>query len=91
MMIYFWGHENGEIPNAMPERQFKQIVIQTKLNRPAICANSVERPRLISLLDDALKGRVTLISAPAEYGSVPPDRRPNGKPAITHNYFLTIR
>jgi LuxR family maltose regulon positive regulatory protein len=52
----------------MPERQFKQIVIQTKLNRPAIGANSVERPRLISRLDDALKGRVTLISAPAGYG-----------------------
>jgi LuxR family maltose regulon positive regulatory protein len=52
----------------MPERQFKQIVIQTKLYRPAIGANSVERPRLISRLDDALKGRVTLISAPAGYG-----------------------
>jgi ATP/maltotriose-dependent transcriptional regulator MalT len=75
----------------MPERQFKQIVIQTKLNRPAIGANSVERPRLISRLDDALKGRVTLISAPAGYGSVPPDRRLNGKPAITYNYLLTIR
>jgi LuxR family maltose regulon positive regulatory protein len=52
----------------MPERHFEQIVIQTKLNRPAMVANSVERPRLISRLDEALKGRVTLISAPAGYG-----------------------
>jgi LuxR family maltose regulon positive regulatory protein len=52
----------------MPGRRFKQIVIQTKLNRPVIGANSIERPRLIARLDDALKGRVTLISAPAGYG-----------------------
>ncbi|MGD8975287.1 MAG: hypothetical protein PVJ56_18465 [Desulfobacterales bacterium] len=64
MMIYSWGHENRETPNAMPGGQFKQILIQTKLNRPAIVTNSGERPRLISWLDDALKGRVTPISAP---------------------------
>ena len=52
----------------MPGRHFNQILIQTKLNRPAIGPNSVVRPRLISRLDDALKGRVTLISAPAGYG-----------------------
>ena len=52
----------------MPGRHFNQILIQTKLNRPAIGANSVVRPRLISRLDDALKGRVTLICAPAGYG-----------------------
>jgi len=68
MVIYPWSHENRETPNAMLGRQFKQILTQTKLNRPVIGRNSVERPRLISRLDDALKGRVTLISAPAGYG-----------------------
>jgi LuxR family maltose regulon positive regulatory protein len=43
-------------------------MIQTKLNRPVIGTNSVERPRLISRLDEALNGRFTLISAPAGYG-----------------------
>jgi LuxR family maltose regulon positive regulatory protein len=52
----------------MPERHFKRILIQTKLNRPAIGTNCVDRPRLISRLDEALKGRVTLVSAPAGYG-----------------------
>ena len=68
MLIYSWGHENREIPNAMPGRHFNQILIQTKLNRPAIGPNSVVRPRLISRLDDVLKERVTLICAPAGYG-----------------------
>jgi LuxR family maltose regulon positive regulatory protein len=68
MVIYSWGLENREIPKTMPGRHFKQILIQTKLNRPTIGTNSVERPRLESRLDDALKGRVTLITAPAGYG-----------------------
>ena len=52
----------------MPGRHFKQILIQTKLNRPAIGTKYVERPRLVSRLDEAFKGHVTLISAPAGYG-----------------------
>jgi hypothetical protein len=43
MLIYSWSHENRETPNAMLGRQFKQIVIQTKLNRPVIGRYSVER------------------------------------------------
>ena len=52
----------------MPGSQFEQILIQTKLNRPATGTNSVERTRLLSRLDEALKRRATLISAPAGYG-----------------------
>ena len=52
----------------MPRRHLKQMLIQTKLNRPTIGTNFVERPRLISRLNEAQKGRVTLISAPAGYG-----------------------
>ena len=36
-------HELNLIPKIMPGRHFKQILIQTKLNRPSIGANSVER------------------------------------------------
>ena len=43
LVIDSWGQENREIPKAMPERHLKQIVIQTKLNRPAIVTNSGER------------------------------------------------
>lgn len=48
-------------------RRYKQILIQTKLNRPVMGLNSVARPRLISRLNEALKKRVTLISTPAGY------------------------
>ena len=68
MLIYSWDYENREIPKTMPGRHFKQILIQTKLYRPAIGPNSVARPRLVSRLDEALIGSVTLISAPAGYG-----------------------
>jgi LuxR family maltose regulon positive regulatory protein len=68
LVIDSWGQENWEIPKTMPGRHFKQILIRTKLNRPAIGKDCVERPRLVSRLDEALKGHVTLISAPAGYG-----------------------
>jgi LuxR family maltose regulon positive regulatory protein len=68
MLIYSWDYENREIPKSMPGRHFKQILIQTKLYRPAIGPNSVARPRLVSRLDEALIVSVTLISAPAGYG-----------------------
>jgi poly(3-hydroxyalkanoate) synthetase len=43
LVIDSWGQENREIPKAMHGRHLKQILIQTKLNRPAIVANSGER------------------------------------------------
>ena len=52
----------------MPGRRYKQVFIQTKLNRPGIDPNWVARPRLISWLDEASGRPVTLISAPAGYG-----------------------
>ena len=52
----------------MPGRHFKKILIHTKLNRPYLPANCVARPRLLNKMDEALKGHVTLISAPAGYG-----------------------
>ena len=43
-------------------------ILPTKLNRPAIDSRWIVRPRLLSALDECLKKRVTLISAPAGYG-----------------------
>lgn len=47
---------------------FTNILIKTKLSRPGIPEKAVQRPRLISRLEEGLKKRVTLISAPAGYG-----------------------
>jgi len=46
----------------------QHILITTKINRPAVVAKWVKRPRLISRLNEGRKRRVTLISAPAGYG-----------------------
>jgi hypothetical protein len=42
LVIDFWGQENREIQKAMHGRHLRQILIQTKLNRPAIVTNSGE-------------------------------------------------
>jgi hypothetical protein len=43
LVIDSWGQENREIPKAMHGRHPKQILIQTKLNRPAIVTNIGDR------------------------------------------------
>ena len=43
-------------------------IIPTKLNRPAIDNRWIARPRLLTVLDDTLSKKLTLISAPAGYG-----------------------
>lgn len=43
-------------------------LIQTKLHRPRLRADLVDRPRLMSQLACGVEHRVTLISAPAGYG-----------------------
>ena len=44
------------------------MLIQTKLIRPRLPEDLVDRPRLRSILDAGLKRRVTVISAPAGFG-----------------------
>lgn len=43
-------------------------ILATKLYKPPPRANLVLRPRLIARLNDALRGKLTLISAPAGFG-----------------------
>jgi LuxR family maltose regulon positive regulatory protein len=43
-------------------------LIQTKLHRPRLRADLVERPRLLSQLECGIEHKLTLISAPAGYG-----------------------
>lgn len=44
------------------------IVLQTKLNRPAVTSQLVVRPRLLQQLNAALDGAITLVVAPAGFG-----------------------
>jgi LuxR family maltose regulon positive regulatory protein len=44
------------------------ILIRTKLNRPRIVSDLVERPRLVAKLNKGLEQKLTLVSAPAGYG-----------------------
>ena len=43
-------------------------LIQTKLRRPRLRMDLVERPRLLTRLECGVEHKVTLISAPAGYG-----------------------
>jgi LuxR family maltose regulon positive regulatory protein len=53
----------------MPETESESLtLIQTKLHRPRLRADLVERPRLLTQLECGVDHRVTLISAPAGYG-----------------------
>lgn len=45
-----------------------RVLIPTKLTCPPVRASFVERPRLLSRLDEALEHRVTLVSAPPGFG-----------------------
>ncbi|MDD2319313.1 MAG: LuxR C-terminal-related transcriptional regulator [Geobacteraceae bacterium] len=51
----------------MPKR-FQYFISRTKLNRPLSGRNLIQRSRLITLLDEGLQKRVTLMSAPAGFG-----------------------
>ena len=42
--------------------------IQTKLHRPKVSADLIERPHLLARLDDGLNHQLILVSAPAGYG-----------------------
>ena len=43
-------------------------LIRTKLNRPRVVSNLVERPRLVGVLNRGLERKLTLVSAPAGFG-----------------------
>jgi LuxR family maltose regulon positive regulatory protein len=53
---------------AMGRQRPQHILISTKINRPAVNQKWVNRPRLLSRLNEGRQKRVTLISAPAGYG-----------------------
>ena len=53
----------------MSETESKSLtLIQTKLHRPRLRTDLVDRPRLLTQLGCAVEHKVTLISAPAGYG-----------------------
>lgn len=54
-------------PESRPD-PLEHGLIRTKLTRPELPAEQVERPRLLERLDAASERRVTLIAAPAGYG-----------------------
>ena len=43
-------------------------LIRTKLNRPRVVSDLVERPRLVGVMNKGLERELTLVSAPAGYG-----------------------
>ena len=43
-------------------------LIRTKLNRPRVVSDRVERPRLLGKLNQGLERKLTLVAAPAGYG-----------------------
>ena len=43
-------------------------LIRTKLHRPRVVSDLVERPRLVGVLNKGLERKLTLVSAPAGYG-----------------------
>ena len=43
-------------------------LISTKLNKPRVASDLVERPRLVGQLNKGLERKLTLVSAPAGYG-----------------------
>ena len=46
----------------------KNALLAAKLRLPSPPTERVERPRLVNLLKEGLKGRLVLVSAPAGYG-----------------------
>ena len=60
--------ETGGISGGMRKQHLQHLLIQTKLIRPKVSGNWVHRPRLGARLEEALKKRVTLISAPPGFG-----------------------
>lgn len=51
-----------------PQREFPALILATKLYIPPHRAGAVHRPRLIKRLQAGLRGKLTLISAPAGFG-----------------------
>jgi len=62
------GQGSGYEGNLVREKILNLHVLHTKLNRRAVDSKWIQRPRLITRLDEGLKNRLTLISAPAGYG-----------------------
>ena len=62
------GQGSGYEEKLMTEKTLNLHVLHTKLNRRAVDSKWIQRPRLITRLDDGLKNRLPLISAPAGYG-----------------------
>jgi len=62
------GQGSGYEEKLMTEEALNLHILHTKLNRPAADSKWIQRPRLIARLDEGLKNRLTLISAPAGYG-----------------------
>ncbi|HSB69018.1 MAG TPA: LuxR C-terminal-related transcriptional regulator [Candidatus Methylomirabilis sp.] len=52
----------------MPRRRSPDLLIVTKLHRPAVDTTWVPRPRLLARLDEGLRTRVALLAAPAGFG-----------------------
>jgi LuxR family maltose regulon positive regulatory protein len=62
------GQGSGYEGNLVREKILNLHILHTKLNRRAVDSKWIQRPRLITRLDEGLKNRLTLISAPAGYG-----------------------
>jgi LuxR family maltose regulon positive regulatory protein len=54
--------------NRSGDASLGDLLLTTKLNVPSTRANLVVRPRLLELLDEGSRDKLTLISAPAGYG-----------------------
>jgi LuxR family maltose regulon positive regulatory protein len=52
----------------MEDVKASSTLIYSKLNRPAVVVNYVDRPHLIAKLDQGLQRPLTLVSAPAGFG-----------------------
>ena len=62
------GQGSGYEGNLVREKILNLHILHTKLNRRVVDSKWIQRPRLITRLDEGLKNRLTLISAPAGYG-----------------------
>ena len=62
------ARETGSARRGSPDAQPAYALVTTKLNVPSVRTNLVTRLRLIRHLEEATRGRLTLVCAPAGFG-----------------------